>query len=157
MARMVLMCGVAGAGKSTYARCLEDDGFVRLSIDTEAWRGGHTVHPLPLEVKASIVARQQEQLIAALNAGRDVVVDYSFHARSTRDAYRAIAGACGASTEVVYFDVPRAELLRRLAARSKAGPGADTVVVPVDLLDAYIAGFEWPQSDEVDVTVWRAN
>lgn len=150
---MVLMCGLAGAGKSTYARGLEDDGFIRLSIDNEAWRDGYTKHPLPVEVTVPIVSRQREELIASLNFGQDVVVDYSFHARSTRDEYRAIARACGASAEVVCFDVPRAELLRRLAVRSAAGAGADSVDVPAELLDAYIDGFEWPQSDEVDVIV----
>lgn len=126
---MVLTCGLAGAGKSTYARGLEDKGFVRLSIDTEAWRCGHTKHPLPVEVSARIAARQREELVAALSVGQAVVVDYSFHARSTRDEFRAIARACGASVEVVCVDVPP------------------------ELLDAYIDGFEWPQSDEVDIVV----
>lgn len=94
---MVLACGLAGAGKSTYARGLEDKGFVRLSIDAEAWRGSHTKHPLPVEVSARIASRQREELVAALSVGQDVVVDYSFHARSTRDEFRAIARACGAS------------------------------------------------------------
>lgn len=35
MSRVVLMCGPAGSGKSTYARRLEAQGMVRLSIDHE--------------------------------------------------------------------------------------------------------------------------
>lgn len=31
VSRVVLMCGIAGAGKTTYARRLERDGYVRLS------------------------------------------------------------------------------------------------------------------------------
>ena len=35
--RVVLMCGVAGAGKTTYAKELEAQGYARLSIDEEVW------------------------------------------------------------------------------------------------------------------------
>jgi signal recognition particle GTPase len=33
--RVVLMCGLAGSGKTTYATQLEVQGYVRLSIDEE--------------------------------------------------------------------------------------------------------------------------
>lgn len=32
------MCGVAGSGKTTYAKQLESEGYVRLSVDEEVWR-----------------------------------------------------------------------------------------------------------------------
>jgi len=34
---VVLLCGVAGSGKTTYALRLADDGYERLSIDQEIW------------------------------------------------------------------------------------------------------------------------
>lgn len=34
---VVMRCGVAGSGKSTFARFLETEGFVRLSVDQEVW------------------------------------------------------------------------------------------------------------------------
>ncbi|MFG3602465.1 AAA family ATPase [Micromonospora chersina] len=34
---VVLMCGVAGAGKTTYAKDLETKGYFRLSVDEEIW------------------------------------------------------------------------------------------------------------------------
>ena len=36
---VVMMCGVAGAGKTTLAKQLEAAGYLRLSIDEEVWRG----------------------------------------------------------------------------------------------------------------------
>jgi dephospho-CoA kinase len=36
---VVLMCGVAGSGKTTFAKLLERKGFARLSIDEEVWSG----------------------------------------------------------------------------------------------------------------------
>ena len=42
MSRVIMMCGPAGAGKSTIARRLQAAGAVRLSLDEEAWeRGEH--------------------------------------------------------------------------------------------------------------------
>lgn len=37
---VIMMCGVAGSGKTTFAQQLEKAGFKRLSIDEEIW----TVH-----------------------------------------------------------------------------------------------------------------
>ena len=34
---VVMMCGVAGSGKTTFSQLLEKEGFVRLSIDEEIW------------------------------------------------------------------------------------------------------------------------
>lgn len=34
---VVMMCGIAGSGKSTFSQHLEKYGFVRLSIDEEVW------------------------------------------------------------------------------------------------------------------------
>jgi hypothetical protein len=50
----------------------------------------------------------------------------------------------------VWFDVPREELRRRLDARVGEG-GPDSVRVPDDVLDRYLAGFEAPGPEEKDV------
>ncbi len=36
-ALVVLMCGIAGSGKTTFSQRLEEQGFIRLSIDEEVW------------------------------------------------------------------------------------------------------------------------
>lgn len=151
MASLVLTCGLAGAGKSTYARALEAKGWLRLSIDQAAWERGFHEHPLPVSIRDDIVAAQRVELVTALKQGRDVVVDYAFWSRAMRDEYREIGHAHGASVEVVYFDVPREELLRRLNARSD-GPGdPDSINVSAAQLDIYAAGFQAPGPDETDV------
>jgi predicted kinase len=147
---LVLTCGVAGSGKSTYARGLESQGWLRLSIDAEAWRRGLTEHPLPAAVTADIVAQQRGELLDALAHGRDVVVDYSFWSRATRETYRELGTRAGAVVQVVWFDVPREELRRRLDARVGEG-GPDSVRVPDAVLDRYVAGFEAPGPEEEDV------
>lgn len=112
---------------------------------------GFTTHPLPAEIRNEIVVDQRRQLAEALQAGQDTVMDYAFFTRAMRDEYRAIARQHQADVEVVVFDVPREELLRRLAERRTRTPGPDDIEVDAELLEEFIAGFEWPTPDETDV------
>lgn len=153
MPRLRLMCGLAGSGKSTYAKQLEAHGWLRFSIDVEAWDLGYREVPFPDGVAEQIRARQRGQIAEALRAGRDVVVDYSFWDRAQRDEYRALGAGCGTTVEVVFLDVPELEVRRRLAERRHAH--ADDFAISEDLLAGYLAGFEAPGPDEGDVTVVR--
>jgi predicted kinase len=90
VSRVVLMCGAAGAGKSTVARRLEETGKVRLSIDQEAWNRG---------------------------IRSDVVVDFSFWSRRSRDEYRNVLKPLGVQAETIYLATPREVVLERMRAR----------------------------------------
>jgi len=35
MIHVIMMCGVCGSGKTTYAKQKEEEGYIRLSIDEE--------------------------------------------------------------------------------------------------------------------------
>jgi len=37
MVEVLLMCGVSGAGKTTYSKQKEQEGYVRLAIDELIW------------------------------------------------------------------------------------------------------------------------
>ncbi len=154
--RVVLMCGVAGSGKSTHARELERQGWLRLSIDVEAWRRGHRAMPLPVELTDEIRAQQRQALVAAVRRGRDVVVDYSFWSRAQRDDYRRLAGEAGADVEVHYCPVTAALAHRRITERNAGPRSPDTYAVEAETLTAYLDGFEAPAPDETDVSVVRA-
>ena len=43
--RVVMMCGPGGAGKTTYAKRLEREGWTRLSFEVEFWDRGLTTMP----------------------------------------------------------------------------------------------------------------
>lgn len=38
MSKVIMMCGVCGSGKTTYAKKKEKEGYIRLSIDEEMWK-----------------------------------------------------------------------------------------------------------------------
>lgn len=151
--RVVLMCGIAGSGKSTHAKELERQGWLRLSIDVDAWRRGHREMPLPAELTDDIRTQQRQALVAAVRAGRDVVVDYSFWSRAQRDDYRQLARQAGAAVEVHYCAVTAGAARGRIAARNAGPRSADTYAIEAETLAEYLAGFEEPGPDETDVTV----
>ena len=146
LVRVVLVCGPAGAGKTTYARGLEREGYVRLSFDEEAWSLGHREHPLGTQTSDEVHRRLQHRLLEHVRRGEDVVVDTSFWSRASRDAYRKTLDPLGIQPVVHYLDTPRDVVLARLARRRGETP--DDVVVPFDQALAYLDGFEVPTLDE---------
>lgn len=151
MTRVVLMCGPAGSGKTTYARRLEAQGLVRLSLDQAAWAAGHRVQPLPEPVRAALEDDVRRRLVELVAQGRDVVVDLSFWSRRMRDAYRELLAPSGVVPEVVHLATPREEVLRRVAARQ--GTTADDVRLDPETAARYHDHFERPTPDEGPLTV----
>ncbi|MDO8150558.1 ATP-binding protein [Isoptericola sp. b408] len=148
---VVLVCGPAGAGKSTHARRLADDGYAVLSFDAEAWRRGLRDHPVDAEDAAAVHAHLQRELLRHVAAGDRVVVDTSFWSRSSRDAYRDLLRPHGVEPVVHLLDTPRDVVLERLAARRHRGP--DDVAVPRARAEAYLDGFQVPTPDEGPLVV----
>jgi len=151
----VLTCGPAGAGKTTFALELERQGYVRLSHDVEVrLRFGRYGTDIPFErfeeYNDAVRPLVKERLAELLRQGRDVVVDLSFWRRADRDTYKAIVESAGGRWRLVYFDVPPAELRRRLHAR-RARDDADAFPVSEELLDCFLAGFEVPRGEGEEV------
>ncbi|MFH0179118.1 AAA family ATPase [Streptomyces cacaoi] len=97
MSTVVLMCGLPGAGKTTYAMELVRRGFARLSVDEVVWQrlGQRDAGPvLGAEafdrLKEEVRREQRQELVELMLAGRDVVVDYSFWCRAARDDYKTL-------------------------------------------------------------------
>lgn len=152
MSRVIFMCGPSGAGKTAYAKRLEADGMVRLSIDVEMWRRGITdVLALPEQVRAEIEAHLHERLLKLVGEGQDVVLDFSFWSRAMRDHWRQALEPTGVVPETIYLATPRATALLRL--RERQGAHSDDYVIPDDLAARYIDHFEVPTSDEGPLTV----
>jgi predicted kinase len=145
---VVMMCGLAGSGKSTYARALERSGYTRLSIDEVVWRrigrDAAELDPEDYERHRSTAERELlRELIDLMAARRPVVIDYSFWSRATRDRYKALIESHGCRWELVHL-AARPETLRRRLATRNGLHGANSVTVSDELLDRYIAGFEEP-------------
>jgi predicted kinase len=154
MSRVILMCGPAGAGKTTYARRLERQGMVRLSFDVELWRRGISRMPPPPDVRDAVEADLRARLLELVAAGTDVVLDFSFWSRRMREEYRRLLEPTGVVPETVYLATDRETVRSRMQARR--GTHADDYALSDDLVAGYFDHFEPPTSDEGPLTVVAA-
>lgn len=144
---LVLVCGPAGAGKTTHARRLAAQGYELVSFDEMLWAAGRTgPHPLPDVLTRPVEDEVRARVRRLLEAGRSVVVEKAFAVRVVRDEYRALGAEHGARVEVLYVDTPREVALARVAARRGTGP--DDVVLLPGVAETYHDGFEVPTADE---------
>lgn len=149
--RLVLMCGPAGAGKSTHARRLEAEGCTRVAIDDLLWARGYTEHPVPDVAAARAAAEVATQVGELLDRGRDVVVDRAFASRASRDEYRRLGAAHGAVVEVIFVSTPREVALARVADR--AGSHAHDIALTPQIAADYYDGFEIPSPEEGPLSI----
>ncbi len=147
MDQVILMCGPAGIGKSTYARGLEARGYVRVSFDGEAWALGHRTHPIGDDVRQVVNGTLQDKLVDCVKQGEGRRRgSSSFWSRASRDEFRRLCAPLGVVPVVYYLDTRRSILLDRLAQRENSGP--DDIAVSRERAIAYIDGFETPTPEE---------
>jgi predicted kinase len=153
---VVLMCGVAGSGKSTYARSVEARGHVRLSVDEEIWRrfGRYGIDYDPSQYEHHTdVAREsvREQILALIEQGRDVVVDSSLWKRSRRYEYKKLIEDAGGRWRLVYMRADPELLRARLRVRSERFDADAAFPITDALLDRYLQSFEPPCGEGEEV------
>ena len=155
--KLYMICGISGSGKTFYAKSLERQGVVRLSIDEELWPDFFVLDPLlcaehKAVLKEQALARIKSRAANLIAAGRDVSIDMPFCKRAQRDELRAFAAECGAAPVLVYLKADLPVLKARLAAREgKNGPNA-LPVSPAEL-EMYWRGFERPAEDENPIVI----
>ncbi|MGI8307144.1 AAA family ATPase [Saccharopolyspora hattusasensis] len=149
-----LLVGLPGSGKSTYARRLEDQGVIRLSVDEVlAQRHGRYgidyPHPRHGELQAPILAELTDRMVTLLREGRSVAFDHGLWTRANRDAYKKLVHDAGASWTLLYFAAPKDVLLARLSQRNtEADDNAEVLNISPGALDDFYSRFEEPTADE---------
>ena len=96
-----------------------------------------------------IEALQWEVAERALALGTSVILDFGFWAREEREEYRLRAKDLGASSEVHFLDVPKEELLRRLAVRNSQ-PSQVSFHISEESMKSWIEFFQRPTPDELE-------
>ncbi|MEQ2525171.1 ATP-binding protein [Robertmurraya yapensis] len=146
---IVMMCGVAGSGKTTFAQQLEKIGFVRLSIDEEIWKvNGRYGIDFPVEnyenYKVEAENRLRNELIRLLEDKQNVVIDFSFWQRAKRNDYKKLIENAGGEWRLIYLKVSPEVLRERLKVRSKRFDANAAFPITDEILERYLNGFEVP-------------
>jgi predicted kinase len=148
---VVMMCGVAGSGKTTFSQQLEKEGFVRLSIDEEIWAShGRYGLDYPIEkieeYKMEAENKLRNLLIKLISEKKQVVIDFSFWERAKRDKYKQLIENSGGKWKLIYIKVHPDDLRERLKIRNKRFD-ANAFPVTEEILDSYLIGFEIPKNE----------
>ncbi|MGW0607825.1 AAA family ATPase [Streptomyces sp. NPDC002640] len=151
-----LLVGLTGSGKTTFARRrLESAGAVRLSVDelVHERHGRYGVDYPEHEYfarEAPVVEEVRQRLVELVGEGRDVVLDHGLWLRKDRDDWKLLVEQAGGRWRLLYFPVPREELLRRLAERNRRDD-ANALLVTPEALDDFYARFDVPEGEGEEV------
>lgn len=146
VARLVILCGLPGSGKSTTARRIAAaSDAVRMCPDE--WMTSMGVSLWDADLRARLEAAQWAESQALLCVGHDVVIEWGTWARQERDVLHDWCRAHGVLVSLVHLDVPEDVLRARLDARN-ALPGE--TIVPTHHIAEWIDGpFEPPTAEEL--------
>ena len=154
---VILMCGVAGSGKTTFSMKLASKGFTRLSIDEVIWdRFGRYGIDYTSEVYPGHVAEAREaikdDLRQLLVQKQPAVVDSSFWSRAHRDSYKDLIVRAGGTWRLVYLSASEALLRDRLEERGRRFDANAAFPIGEDALAGFLENFQAP-SDEGEMVV----
>lgn len=130
-ARLILTCGLPGAGKTTLVTQLAAGrSALRLTKDDWLWALGSTPWDESIRKKVELELWRLAQDILSL--GVSVVLDFGLWARIERDEMRSAGRDLGVGVELHYLDVPADELWRRIEARNSEPPWASYPISRAD-------------------------
>ena len=115
---VILMCGPAGSGKSTFAKKFESKGMTILSYDMESFKRGLNMHPLPKEIEKDIKTYLDKKLIELLEQNRDIVLDYSFWSKEMRMEYISLLKKYNITPKIYYITTPKEVVMERIRKRN---------------------------------------
>ncbi|MCB9143728.1 MAG: AAA family ATPase [Anaerolineales bacterium] len=120
-ARLIIVCGLPGSGKTTLAKCLEESlDAVRLSPDD--WMDTLSINLYDEESRARIEALQWKLGQKLLKLGLVVIIEWGTWGKSERDTLREGARKLGAAVELHYLSATSEVLFERIQRRGMEDP-----------------------------------
>ena len=142
-ARLILVCGLPGSGKTTLAKALESRlRAVRFSADE--WMDALSLDLYDEETRGKIEALQWKLGQELLGLGLTVIIEWGTWGRTERDALRLGARALGAAVELHYLSAPMDVLFERIQRR-----GLEKPPIERDALSRWFEIFQEPTPEEM--------
>ena len=146
-ARLILICGLPGSGKTTLARQLAPKlHAVRFCPDE--WKHDLDIDYSDEERRVRLEARLWRLGQELLGLGQSVILENGFWARAERDELRLAARALSVPVELHYLELPLDELWRRLEIRNELAQSG-TAPITYEDLQKWARQFEAPDAAEL--------
>jgi len=141
--RLIIVCGLPGAGKTTLAKRLEKSlRAVRLAPDE--WMDALGINLHDEASRARIESLQWKFAQDLLTLGNVVIIEWGTWGRSERDALRLGARAVGAAVELRHVSATREVLYERIRRRAREDPP-----IAEDAVARWQELFQVPTDDEM--------
>ena len=147
-ARLLLTCGLPGAGKTTLARQLAADRHA-LRLTQDEWLIALGSSPWDASTREKVDHELWRLTQEVLRLGLSVVLDFGLWARIERDEMRSVARDLGVGVELHYLDVPTDELWRRLEARNREDAFWNSYPIGRADFDEWLGLFQAPDAAEL--------
>ena len=144
--RLILLCGLAGAGKTTLAKQLAAQGAVRMCPDEWLMALGFDIYDR--DARIAVEALQWELTQELVLRGVTVVDECGVWLRRERDLRRTWARDHGVPVELRFLDAPVDVLTARVAARNRSLPDGAPRIDP-SLVAFWDGRIERPDADEL--------
>jgi predicted kinase len=142
-ARLIIVCGLPCAGKTTRAKALESR-LPAFRMCPDEWMDALGINLWEEATRARIEALQWSMAQQLLKLGISVIIEWGTWGRSERDVLREGARKLGAAVELHFLDAPVDELFRRAQLRVMENPPMTR-----EDLQRWSDGFERPTPEEM--------
>ena len=142
-ARLVIICGLPGSGKTTLARRLED-GLPAVRFCPDEWMEAMSFDLYDELTRDRIEQLQWRLAQQTLLCGANAIIEWGTWGQSERDRLRYGARKIGAAVELHYLTASPAVLLERLQERGREDPP-----ITKEMLSGYLEVFDEPTNEEL--------
>ncbi len=143
-AKLILICGLPGAGKTTLAKELESS-LPGVRFCPDEWMEDMGVSLWEAPVRDALEKRFWELGQQLLGLGQTVILEYGFWGKSERDEKLQAARKLGVGAELYYLNPPLEEIKQRLSKRGQEGDNE----IASEKIEEYDGIFERPDEAEL--------